>query len=85
MFQSLKGGCKEDGDSVFTKSHMEKMRANAYELLLGRLQLVTRGKFFTINHWNELPRKVVDSPTLDIVNIQLGRGLGNLILTTISQ
>jgi len=26
MFQYLKGGYKEDGDSFFTRSHMEKMR-----------------------------------------------------------
>ncbi|GAB0204351.1 mitochondrial enolase superfamily member 1 [Grus japonensis] len=38
MFQYLKGGCKEDGDFLFTRSHMEKMRANGYKLpnLVGR-------------------------------------------------
>ena len=36
MFQYLKGGYKEDGDSLFTRSHMEKMRGNGYKLLLGR-------------------------------------------------
>lgn len=84
MFQSLKGGYKEDGDSIFTKSHMEKTRANEYKTLLRRFQLVTRGKFFTmstINHWNKLPRKVMDSPTLDIFNIQLYSVLGHLVLT----
>ena len=28
MFQYLKGGYKEDGDSLFTGSHTEKMRGN---------------------------------------------------------
>ncbi|GAB0203846.1 hypothetical protein GRJ2_002850200 [Grus japonensis] len=28
MFQYLKGGYKEDGDSLFTRSHMEKIRGN---------------------------------------------------------
>lgn len=32
MFQYLKGICKE-GDSSFTKSHMEKTRGNRYKLL----------------------------------------------------
>lgn len=36
MFQYLKGGYKEDGDSLFTRSHMEKTRADGYKLILGR-------------------------------------------------
>ena len=36
MFQYLKSGYKEDGDCLFTRSHMEKMRGNGYKLLLGR-------------------------------------------------
>ncbi|KAK4832290.1 hypothetical protein QYF61_021689 [Mycteria americana] len=35
MFQYLKAGYKEDGDSLFTRSHMEKTRGNGYKLLLG--------------------------------------------------
>ncbi|KAK4816693.1 LOW QUALITY PROTEIN: hypothetical protein QYF61_020401 [Mycteria americana] len=46
-FQYLKGGYKEDEDSLFTRSHMEKTRGNGYKLILGRFQLGTRGKFFT--------------------------------------
>lgn len=41
MFQHLKGGYKEDGDSPFTRSHTEKT-GSEYKLLLGRLQLDTR-------------------------------------------
>ncbi|KAK4829408.1 hypothetical protein QYF61_003889 [Mycteria americana] len=76
MFQYLKGGCKEDGDSLFTRSHMEKTRGNGYKLLLGRFRLVTRGKFLTmrtISHWNNHPRDVVDSPTMDTFKVQLDR------------
>ncbi|PKU49362.1 hypothetical protein llap_401 [Limosa lapponica baueri] len=35
IFWYLKGGYKEDGDSLFTRSHIEKMSGNGYELLLG--------------------------------------------------
>ncbi|GAB0182778.1 mitochondrial enolase superfamily member 1 [Grus japonensis] len=35
MFQYLKGDYKEDGDSLFTRSHMEKMKGNWCKLLLG--------------------------------------------------
>jgi len=82
MLQHLKGGYKEDEDCLFTTSHMEKMRVNGYKVLLGRFQLDTRGKFFilrTISHWNHLPRKVVDSPTLDTFKICLDRVLGHLV------
>jgi len=82
MFQNLKGGYKEDGDSLFTRSPMEKTRSNGYKLLLWRFRLDTRGKFFTmrtLSHCNDLPREVVDSPTLDTFKIQLDRVLGDLV------
>ena len=31
VFQCLKGSYKEDGDSLFTRSHMEKTRGNGYK------------------------------------------------------
>jgi len=55
---------------------MEKIRGNGCKLLLGTFQLDTRGKFFTMrtnSHWNNLPREMVDSPTLDIFKIHLDR------------
>ncbi|GAB0179369.1 hypothetical protein GRJ2_000402200 [Grus japonensis] len=82
MFEYLKGGYKEDGDSLFTRNCMEKTRGNGCKLLLGRFQLDTRGQFFTmrtISHWNNLAREVVDSPTLDTFKIQLDRVLGHLV------
>ncbi|KAK4830472.1 hypothetical protein QYF61_011196 [Mycteria americana] len=84
MFQYLKGGYKANGDSLFTRSHMEKMRGNGYKLLLGRFQLDTRGKFFTmrtISHWNNLPRQAVDSPTVGTFRIRLDGVLGHLVKT----
>lgn len=62
---------------------MEKMRCNVYNLILGRLQLDTRGKFFTIraiSHWNNLPGEVGDSPTLDMFDIQLDRVLAHSVI-----
>jgi len=61
---------------------MEKVRGNGYNLLLWRFQLDTKGKFFTmriISHWNNLPREVVGSPTLDTFKIQLDRVLSHLV------
>ncbi|KAK4820176.1 hypothetical protein QYF61_021448 [Mycteria americana] len=66
MFQYLKGGYKEDGDSLFTRSHMEKIRGNGYKLFPGRFQLDTRGKFFTMRTIGIISRReVVDSSMLD--------------------
>ncbi|GAB0180916.1 hypothetical protein GRJ2_000556900 [Grus japonensis] len=65
IVQYFKGGSK---NSLFTRSHMEKVKVNGCKLLLGRFQLDLKGKFFTTktaSHWNNLPREVVDSPTLD--------------------
>jgi len=82
VFQYLKCGYKEDGDHLSTRNHMEKTRGNGYKLLLQGFQLDTKAKFFTmrtISYWNNLPREVVDSPTLDTFKIQLDRVLGRLV------
>lgn len=65
----------------FTRSHMEKKRANGYKLLLGRFLPGTRGEFFTMISisWNNLPKEVVDSPNLDTYKIQLDRLLSHLV------
>ena len=36
MYQYLRGSYNEDGDSLFTRSHMERTRGNGHKLLLGR-------------------------------------------------
>ena len=82
MFQYLKCGYREDEDSLFTRSHMEKTRGHGYKLLLRRFQLDTRGKFFTartISYWTNLPREVADSSTLDTSKIQLDRVVCHLV------
>jgi len=78
MFQYLNSGYKEDEESLFTRRHMEKMRGKEHKLLLGTFQLDTREKFFTmraISCWNNLPRKVMDSPALDAWDLA-GQGAG---------
>lgn len=80
VLQYLKSDYK-DGDIVL-QSHMNNMRANGFRLLLRKFQLDTRGKFFTlrtVSHWNNLPREVVDTPTLDSFKIWLDRVLRHLV------
>ena len=86
MYQYLRGSYKDGGDSLFTGSHMEGTRWDGHRLFLGRFQLDMRGKFFTlrtVKHWNDLPREVVDSATLDTYKIWLDRVLGNLVYTVL--
>jgi len=57
-------------------------RGNGYKSPLERFQLETRGKFFTMetsSPWNNLPREVVDSPTLDTFKIQLDTVPGHFV------
>lgn len=80
MSQYLQGGYKEDRDYLLREVMWKKMRGNGYRLLVVRLLLVTRRKYFTMRrnkHWNMLPRQLVDSPVLDAFKNQLDRVLGH--------
>lgn len=48
MSQYLQGGYKEDRDYLLREVMWKKMRGNGYRLLVVRLLLVTRRKYFTM-------------------------------------
>ncbi|KFQ22141.1 hypothetical protein N332_05594, partial [Mesitornis unicolor] len=55
---------------------------NSFKLEEGRFRQDIRKKFFTmrvVRHWNRLPRKVVDAPSLNAFKARLDRALGNLV------
>ncbi|KFV14269.1 hypothetical protein N340_03216, partial [Tauraco erythrolophus] len=55
---------------------------NGFKIEGGRFGLDNRKKFFTmrvVEHWNRLPREVVDVPSLDTFKARLDEALSNLI------
>ena len=77
-FQYLKGAYRKDGEGLFIRECRDRMRGNGSKLKEGRFRLDI-GKKFTVRvvrHWNRLPRKVVDVPSL---GAKLDGALRNLI------
>jgi len=58
------------------------MRGNGFRLEEGRFRLDMRKRFFTVRvvrHWNMLPNKTVDAPSLESFRARLDGALNNLV------
>ncbi|KGL73189.1 hypothetical protein N309_13250, partial [Tinamus guttatus] len=74
VYKYLKGGSEEDGAGLSSVVATDRTRGNGHKLKHQKFHRNLRKNFLTVRvaeHWNRLPRDVVESPSLEIFKTRL--------------
>ena len=78
MFNYIKGRHVEEGASLFTAALETRTRSHGFKSRERRFHLNSRKPFLTgraVCRWNKLPRRVVESPSLEVFRRRLDEHL----------
>lgn len=79
LYSSLKGNRHETVVGFFCHVSSKRVRGNYLKVCQGRFRLEMRNFIFTaevVGHWNKLPRKVVEVPSLKVSKRHLDGAFG---------